>query len=304
MTQQHLDIIAEALTTPSFTEPYQREVRDELGALRIERWMPDVGLLVFEHAGPGQWLTRAGSPAKRAKRSYTFNPLDAPPTELVSVTTVLDVLAKPALISWAEDRGARGAIEAHRLGEIPEDLPPEEIVGRVRLLGLGADAEKKRAADRGLDEHDALETWARTGSLPPITDMAPDRRAFRQGLDAALTALDPEPIVTERIVCHPSLGYAGRFDLRCLIDGKDTLLDLKTSQGGKPYLEAHAQLVGYAMAEEAVGEPYPESLIALGVSAEGEFCAVESVASREDWLSILGCFRAVCGVREAMKAAA
>lgn len=284
-------------------EPWQRAFTDELGATRVERWLPNIGLLVFESAGVGQWRTKKGDLAKKAKRGYVLTDLVGSRRDMVSVTTVLDVLAKPALISWAEDFGARGAIAAQRMGEIPDDLPLDEVIERVRFLALGADAQKKRAAQRGLDVHDALEEWTKTGHLPAVTDLAVEQRPYLEGLDAALADLNPEPIAAEQIVCHPALGYAGRYDLRCRIDGKDTLLDLKTSERGKPYAEAHAQLVGYAMAEEEIGTGFPERLVALGVGADGGFCAVDSCASKDHWLSILRTYRSMAEVRDGMKAA-
>lgn len=278
--------------------PGQVKTISDLGAERIERALPDIGALVFENAEIGQWLTQKGEPAKKAKRAYT---LDG--TEFVSVTTILDVLAKPALIAWAEDHGARGAIEAHRMGELPDDLPPEEIIGRVRALDLGAGAVKRRAAKRGLDLHDALEAWALTGDLPDPADMDPEHRPYLRGLARALLALDPEPIAAEQITCSPTHQYAGRYDLRALIDGKVTMLDLKTSASGRPYPEAHLQLQAYALAEEEIGAGMPERMIALGVSPEGTFCADDCCATREHWLLVLGAYRSMCEVRDAMKAA-
>jgi hypothetical protein len=277
----------------------QRRIVSELGAERIERDIPDLGMLVFENAEAGQWLTKKGAPAKKAKRLYTLND-----RELVSVTTVQNVLAKPALIAWAEDHGARGAIEASRLGEIPDDLPLDEVIGRVRTLGLGAEAVKRRAAKRGLDLHDALETWAQSGDLPDPAMMDPEHRPYLRGLARALLELDPEPIAAEQITCSPALGYAGRYDLRAIVDGQVTMLDLKTSASGKPYPEAHTQLQAYALADEAIGVPRPERLIALGVSPEGAFCADDCCATPEHWLAVLGCFRAMVAIRDGMKAAA
>src|SRR4051812_38145501 len=111
--------------------PPQVRTTTDLGAERIERETP-FGTLIFENADVGQWRTKAGTPAKRAKRTYSLEGEEL--AELVSVTTVLDVLAKPALINWAEDHGARGAIEAQRMGELPDDLPLDEVIQRVRAL--------------------------------------------------------------------------------------------------------------------------------------------------------------------------
>lgn len=235
-------------------------------------------------------------------RIYRHHPAGGKPVRLTSVTTVLDCLAKRALLGWYEDHGARGAVRAWLAEEIDADTPEEDIIERVRLLGLGADAAKKKAAKRGLNVHDALEVFATTGELPDPSDMDPEHRPYYRGLVRALLALDPEPTAAEEITCSLTHKYAGRFDLRAVVQGSDALLDLKTSKSGRGYPEAHLQLQAYSIAEQECGAPQPERMIVVGVGPDGSFCADECVASEAHFLAVLGAFRAMGAVRGPLEA--
>jgi hypothetical protein len=256
--------------------------------VRKERALPDGTSLSFTDNG--------------RSRIYRHHPADGKVTRLTSVTTILGCLEKRALYGWYEDHGARGAAKAMLAGEIDASTPEEEIVQRVRLLDLGADAAKRKAAKRGLDVHDALEVWATSGELPDPADMDPEHRPYYRGLVRALMALDPEPTVVEEITCSLTHGYAGRLDLRAVVQGSDTLIDLKTSKSGRGYPEAHLQVQGYSIAEQECGAEKPERLIVVGVGPDGEFCADECVASEEHFLAVLGAFRALTAVRSPIEA--
>ena len=215
----------------------------------------------------------------RSRGYYLASPGEPKPKRLVSVTTVLGILAKPALLRWSEDWGARGALAAVRMGELdPKVHHDDEAVGIVRTLGLGADAAKSKAATRGLTVHDSLQSWAEGGDLPDPADMDPEHRPYLRGLMNALLALDPEPTVVEQVTCHPELGFAGRLDLRAIVDGQDTILDLATNISARGYPEKHVQCRGYESAEMALGAPPADRIIIIGVGAEGQFNADECTA--------------------------
>src|ERR1700733_10404659 len=64
---------------------------------------------------------------------------DGERTPAVSVTSALNVLDKPALLSWAESCGVEGALILERRGEL-KDVDPKAAVDIVRINGLGKDA--------------------------------------------------------------------------------------------------------------------------------------------------------------------
>jgi hypothetical protein len=228
---------------------------------------------------------------------------------LDSVTGILGCLAKPALLGWYEAGGAAGVARLFERGELwigpggKLSRPAEEAIDLVRLHKLGADAARDESAARGLDVHTVLEDWAKTGEAPDPGVFPPEQRGYVRGLIRALLALDPEPLVVERITCHPELMYAGRLDLRARINGRDVLVDLKTNKGGRSYLEGHIQAAAYVMAEVALGEPEPDGTLIVAVGEDGSFEAMEGVARPEHFEAVLRCHRALGEVRRPLDAA-
>lgn len=234
-------------------------------------------------------------------RGYYLVPEVGKKTRLPSVTTILGVLNKPALMRWSEAEGIKGAVNAHRMGEL-DDLEPDECVERVRGLELGADAARNKAASRGLDIHSILETFATTGELPNPTDFPAEHGGYIQGLARVLLKLDPEPIHVEQLVCHREDLYAGRYDLLAMVDGKRTRLDLKTSAGGRAYPEAHIQLVAYDLAAVDCGEQPAEAMLTVAVGKDGSFEVADCVATPAHWRSVLSTYRALAEVRRPIDA--
>jgi hypothetical protein len=240
------------------------------------------------------------------RRAYHLQPADGGKAKkLVSVTTALGILAKPALIRWAEERGAAGALAAVRLGELRPDVhADEEAVGVVRALDLGADAAKRKASTRGLSIHDALEAWSTDGDLPNPADMDPEHRPYLQGLMRWLVKADPEPEAVEEVTCHPQLGYAGRLDLIARIGGRRVLCDLKTAKGGRGYPEAHVQARAYEMAEVALGGEQVDDCLIVAVGPDGQFCEDWCTAPHDAFERVLDVYRLMADVRRPIDAAA
>jgi hypothetical protein len=110
-------------------------------------------------------------------------------------------------------------------------------------------------------------------------------------------AHDPEPVWAERIVCHPRLRYAGRADLRAIVDGRDVLIDLKTNRAGTSYPEAHIQAAAYAAAEVECGEPAPDGTMIVCVGPDGSFEALDGMAGADSFEAVLATYRTLADVR-------
>ncbi len=223
---------------------------DEHGALIIEREYPEVGVLRYEEAEAGQWMTQAGTPSKRPRRRYLLGDV-----AMDSVSEVVDCLANPSLDKYTEFAG------------------PEAM----ELL-------REEGATRGTFVHEALHRLATTGEVPNPVDAEDYLRPWLQGAMRAGLALDLGPenlLAAEEIVCNPEWGYAGRFDLYTMVDGKRTLLDFKTSKRGVQ-VRAHFQVMAYAMCLEACGFAAPERIAIVGIKPDGTFDLVECEATRED----------------------
>jgi hypothetical protein len=250
----------------------------------VERLIPGLGELRFENFAAGEWLTQKGAPAKKSRRRYLLNG-----EEFDSVSSIVGVIDKPALISWVEKHAAIGAVQAERMGEL-KDVPEEEYVDRCRALKLGASAARDEGADRGLAVHTAFEAMARTGEPPAMGDYPGAWHPWLRGAVRAWVALDIELIESEEIVCNPEHGYAGRFDLYGKADGERVLVDYKTGKA-KVYEQAHYQTRGYAECFEPCGLEPPDRVVIVGVDDAGGFQLVNCEASAEDWYDLLNVHR-------------
>jgi hypothetical protein len=219
-----------------------------------------------------------------------------------SVTSALKVLAKDALVGWAEGVGAEGAARLAKLGKL-DDVPVDRAIDLVRAHGLGADAKRDEGAARGTKTHSVLETWMRDRTLPPIAEFPADQRGFYQGLAGFLLRHRPQPRYIERVVGSPTYGYAGRLDMRAvLLDGRDAIVDLKTSKRGVVYPEAHLQAAAYAEADEECGADPADGIVIVAVGADGSWEAVDGLATAEDFRSVFGAHKTMSGLRSKVNA--
>lgn len=153
--------------------------------------------------------------------------------EVPSVTSVLGVLDKPALVWWGMKVGIEGVrtlaaqalgIEGHNgLGasheEIGRWLVDHDIAGHVAQLTenkLTVNHQKDSAAKRGVNVHSAFERWAEDQSYRPVVDSYPEtEQGYIRGLNAFLDDLgEVEDVESEVMVGSISHGFAGRYDLR------------------------------------------------------------------------------------------
>ncbi len=220
-----------------------------------------------------------------------------------SVTTVLKILDKPALLPWAESCGAEGAAILAAQGEL-KDVHPSQAIDVVRMNGLGMAAKRDAGADRGTAVHQVLELWGREQRVPDLADFPAEVRGYVQGLCGWLLEARPKPLSVERFVGSVEHCYAGRLDMRATLDGRDVLVDLKTSPTGRTYAEAHLQVQAYRLADMECGSAEPDGMVIVGVGADGSWSQTECEASAGDWLAVLRCHRAMARVRSNVKLAA
>jgi hypothetical protein len=222
--------------------------------------------------------------------------------ELDSVSSIVGLLSKEALVFWAEDHGCRGAIEAMEAGEL-DGVPIEQAVKVIRKLGLGAKAAKDEGADRGKAIHAAFETLATTGVAPAFSDYPKEWWPWVKGCARAWLRLDPEPIDAEFMVCNPAQGYAGRPDLLCRSKGVRTMVDYKTSLKGRIYEQAHWQTRLYAEGFEPSGLEPPERIVIVAIDDGGNVELEDCAATPEDVAALVHVYRARKKVNAAISTA-
>ena len=162
----------------------------------------------------------------------------------VSVTTVLQALAKPALVPWA----ARTAAEA-----VLEDPAAYDTVEKAAAVIY---RKRDTAADRGSLVHSLAEATAR-GAEIDLASVPEAARGYAHAFLAWARAMRPTPLYTEANVYSDRYGYAGTTDLIAAFPDKQVrLVDFKTTSD--LYREVALQLEAYRQADfivPHVGEP-------------------------------------------------
>ncbi len=178
----------------------------------------------------------------RGRRTYDIPGVG----ELVSVTTYLQAVPKPQLVSWAARRERELVVDAAvRLG----------TVTRATLLAALPDSQAHEmeldvAGELGSEAHALVEWWLR-GEIGP-------RPPAREGAEIAFGAakrwaasVNLEPIFCEQAVWSEEWGYAGTMDLYGKVNGRLALLDWKTSRAYYP--EHGLQNAAYIVAMQEMG---------------------------------------------------
>ena len=186
------------------------------------------------------WYTRDGVPrytvmGKNGKeRNTTLR--DARTESLVpSVTTVMNVMAKPALIQWLQKQVLMAALTLPRIPGEPEDDYISRIMADSKEQG-------RAAADAGTDIHASIQGFYEG-------EVSTRHEAHVIGtVEALFIAFGQQGWIAERAFGH-SHGFGGKCDLHSAI-GDGIVADIKTKEFTDPkkvdtYDEHMMQLAAY-----------------------------------------------------------
>lgn len=229
--------------------------------------------------------------------------------KIPSVTTVLGILDKPALMGWAAKMTREGVVELGKVGELGIDWNRESasnaLYMRLKENNLLHTQRRDTAATRGTSVHDALELWATEGKVPNPQDFPTTDRGYVKALTAYLVDHQPHFLQSELMVGSWEHQFAGRLDHIIEVDGEPAILDLKTSKD--LYKEVHMQTSGYAIAaaEMQVIPTDAESIRTFAVCARenGTYRHIETQNRPEVFLAVLGAYNAVKSIEQEIKAA-
>jgi hypothetical protein len=242
-------------------------------------------------------LTKAGKPRVRPLRWYEVNDERVP-----SVTEILGVLHKDALTWWGQHIGVKGVLELDRRGFEPMFLNDEDIMASLTAEKLTVNHIRDAAGKRGQGAHDALHAFATEGTIPSLRDYPSEDRGYVQGLASFLLTEKPEFISAEVVVGSAEYGYAGRYDLRVRLDGREGIVDLKTSR--EIWSDSQMpQVAAYAHAAEECGEAPTDFEAILRVGSGGSYELRQSCAGIEHFLGAKAAFDAQRSLRERVKEA-
>jgi len=203
---------------------------------------------------------------------------DTESKRLPGVTTIIDVLAKPQLITWAN---------------------------RMGLAGVDTTKYVDNLADIGTLAHFLILCQFR-GAVPDLSDFTENQIMAASNALVSFTSWkehhELEPILVEQPLVSQKLRIGATPDFFGVLDGIATLIDFKT--GRALYVEVLLQLAGYELILEE-HEWTVEQARAVRVGREAgegfeviEFSKEDLLAGRGAFLSCLALYRQMQAIRK------
>lgn len=230
--------------------------------------------------------------------------------KLPSVTTILSVLAKPALIPWAAKKEREEVLLAIdrayvEMSQVMAETPPLDIFREMINNELSKEKayqkELRKAGTIGTQVHKRIE-WEFLGEVnkarsedPPPLDSPEAQQSFLRATEWR-KATNLKVLDTERQVASLQGAYAGTLDALVEIDKRVGVIDFKTSNKGQVYPEHFLQNCAYrlALAESGV-KTQAGWIILLPKSMDGEAFSVVEVPPLETlvapWMAAVSLYR-------------
>jgi hypothetical protein len=205
-----------------------------------------------------------------------------------SVTTILDSIAKPALVPWAANEGAKFYnMNAHKLlGKNPSMTEAE--------MGKGIRSAYKTSSGQALNVGMEVHKWCEEAILwklgkgeapldPTRTESLNAVNAFRGWVRDNVV----EWLTVEEKVYHRGHKFAGTVDATAIVNDEYCVIDFKTS--GAIYSAYHLQCAAYAKAiEDMRGKEVDKAYVLRFDKKTGEFEAGSSVEIMDNFIAFLG----------------
>jgi hypothetical protein len=173
-----------------------------------------------------------------------------------SVTTVLGIMDKPAVVQWKAKETARAILTNPDAFYLRTDDPTyaSSLEDRINQAVKEADKARDAAASLGSSVHlladlegMPLGASEKAGKGFQVSD---DTIPYLTAYRGFLGRYSASSIVSSEHIVWSLNGYAGTYDLIMLIDGELWLIDIKTSKGYYP--EYGLQLAGYRWADSII----------------------------------------------------
>jgi len=174
---------------------------------------------------------------------------------LPSVTTVLEILDKPALTTWKAKEAARAMLRMTQHGW-PDSVPQDEEEAVKRAL---SESRKGRdtAANVGSGVHHLADMALRVSeSDPNAWQVSDDTQPYLDAFRVFSDRYERSSFVSSEKMVWSLNGYAGTYDLLMMIGNELWLIDIKTGKG-IDYPEYALQLAGYRWADYIILEGNP-----------------------------------------------
>lgn len=241
--------------------------------------------------------------------TFNFNPKNHSYTldgkRLTGCTTILNVVAKPALIPWAANMTADylrekwTADKPYKQSEISEMLEDARKAHTRR---------KETAGDWGKITHKLIEEWIKTKKTVDEVELD-DGKKYKVAADnkkALKTFIKwaednkVKFLESEKVLYSEKLWLGGTVDFVCEIDGKIWIGDLKTAKSGI-YPENFWQCAGYGLMLKEMGvcKDFMGYTI-LNIKQSGEFDEKRNISIKDNEDVFLACLK-IYRIKEKIK---
>lgn len=210
---------------------------------------------------------------------------------LTGCTTILSVIAKPALIQWSANEAVR---------HIEENLK-DAIQGIIDWSSLFQEAriahrkKKEKAGDWGTEIHKEIENYIKAKIEGKDYDYPEKIKSFVEWVEKNKVIF----IESEKNIYSEKLWIGGIVDFVCEIDGQRWIGDIKISKSGI-YPEHFWQTAGYDLMLQDMGEPEADGYIILNLKENGEFLEKRSVSNSDNIKAFKSCLN-IYRIKEKIK---
>jgi len=206
---------------------------------------------------------------------------------LPGVTTILNSIAKPALLKWAVELAVeylKGVFNKFK----------KLVKADFEEAAIQHTKKKDAAADIGTIVHNACEEFLKHGVLPNFTKDSIQDKCFNNF--KTWWGNDKKLIHSEIKLYNVEYWYAGTCDIIYEQGGNIYIADIKTSNAKKDYKSGvytlydrtyHAQTAAYQYAYEKLTNEKVSGRIIVRIGKDGSFSTHESLAFEQDFLVFL-----------------
>lgn len=197
------------------------------------------------------------------------------------VTSITGILDKPALKYWAVNQA---------IDYIQANLEPGKALDEIQIKNLLQEAKyahtqaKNKAADIGTMIHDWVASYVSAIVKKETPPKRPVNKEMKNAIDGFFKWAKENKLViarSEQKIYSRKWKYAGTLDLEGMINGKRTIIDLKT--GNALYPEAFLQASSYLKArEEETGKKYPGGVIIVRLAKEDKERQITAFEVKKD----------------------
>lgn len=224
---------------------------------------------------------------------------------LTGCTTILSVVAKPALIQWAANEAIKYVgvnLKIEKDGEMWR-INPDNFTDVLEEARTAHCKRKEKAGEWGTKTHEKISELIENAiriSGGEIKDFVKsEEKPIQNFIDWAVEN-KVKFLETEKNIYSERLWIGGIVDFVCEIDGKVWIGDIKTSGSGI-YVEHFWQCAGYDLMLKDMGL-YPEvaGYLILNLKESGEILEKRSISNGDNTKAFLACLE-IYRVKEKIK---